>query len=427
MDTIYALASARGKAGVAVVRISGPDAFISVGRLCTLPPDHVAAVRTLEWRGDILDRALVITFGDRRSFTGETVVELHLHGSSAIIGATLHALDELGLRLARPGEFTRRAMENGNLDLAQVEGLADLIDAETEAQRRQAMRVLSGAIGALADSIKRHLVNAAAVMAAAIDFSDEDLPADLLDEISTDLVAARKTLVEALGGAGASERIRDGFEVAIIGAPNTGKSSLLNALVGRDVAITSPTAGTTRDVIEARMEISGFAVTLLDTAGLRDATDAIEAVGVARARQRAESADLRIILQQTDGNTDVPTKPGDIFVHSKADLCAAPVGAVAVSACSGSGIPELVAAIARELQSRTAHASSITRARHRLSMNRAIRSLDLALVELENGDDRIEIVSEHVNGAIRAMDSLVGKVDVEDVLDQVFSSFCIGK
>ncbi len=427
MDTIFALASARGKAGVAVVRISGPQAHAAVASLCALPQDRRAAVRKLVWRGEVLDQVLVIIFAAGHSFTDEAMAELHLHGSLASTAAVSNALIDFGLRIADPGEFTRRALENGKLDLSQVEGLADLIDAETEVQRRQAMGVFSGSLRVKADTIKAHLVRASALVAALIDFSDEELPGDLLKDIMGNIEFACGALAPEIHGVRIAERIRDGFEVAIIGAPNVGKSTLLNVLAGRDAAITSSTAGTTRDVIEVRMDIGGLAVTLLDTAGLRETDDPIEAVGVERARQRAAVADLRLVLVDDNTQDFHRLSPGDLLVRTKADLGAGPAGSLAVSALTGQGVAELIAAVSVELSQRAAGAATATRQRHRVAIEHAWGSLESARTELEHGAARLEIAAEHLRAATRALDSLVGRVDVEDLLDQIFSSFCIGK
>lgn len=424
MDTIFALASARGKAGVAVLRISGPLAHQAVLRVCgNLPRPREAALRRLEWNGILLDEALVLIFPEGSSFTGEAVAELHLHGSIAVVQSVLRALGEMdGLRLAEAGEFTRRALENGRLDLTQVEGLADLIDAETEAQRRQALRVMSGVIGRKASTWRTSLVRAAALVEATIDFADEDVPVDVTPEVGALLKGVLAELQGELAGSAAAERIRDGFEVAIIGAPNAGKSTLLNALAGRDAAITSEVAGTTRDVIEVRMEIHGLAVTLLDTAGLREAVDTVEQIGIARAITRAKAADLRIFLLSDQKMIDLPHHEGDIILRGKADL-----GNGDVSGLTGKGVPELIDAIGHALSQRSAGSSALIRERHRIAISRAIKALESALHELCSASSRIEIVADDIRQAIHALEALVGKVDVEAFLDEIFASFCIGK
>ena len=428
MDTICALASARGKAGVAVVRISGSLAHQAAGALCqALPPPRQAALRLLRHEGEVLDQALVLIFDAGRSFTGEAVAELHLHGATATVQAVLRVLTGFdGVRLAEPGEFTRRALENGCLDLAQVEGLADLIDAETEAQRRQALRVLSGAVGAQAEGWRVKLIRAAALIEATIDFADEEVPVDVAPEVLDLLDGVFEDLHRAAEGVQVSERIRDGFEVAIVGLPNAGKSTLLNALAGREAALTSEQAGTTRDVIEVRMDLEGLPVTLLDTAGLREAEDMVEGMGVARAIERAKQADLRVFLS-VDGllPADLAPGPEDLVVAGKADVSSG--AGLRVSGKTGAGISDLVTRITEILAKRAGGAAVITRERHRLAVLRAMRAMESARSEVLSGADRAELAAESMRDAIRALDSLVGRVDVEDLLDEIFSSFCIGK
>ncbi len=424
MDTIYALASARGKAGVAVLRLSGPAAHDAAVMLCgDLPPARRASLRRLVWNGVELDQALVLVFPQGESFTGEPSVELHLHGSLAVVQSVMRVLSGMpGLRLAEPGEFTRRALENGRLDLAQVEGLADLIDAETEAQRRQALRVLSGAIGRRAEEWRRKLIRAAALIEATIDFADEDVPVDVTPEVMDLTHDVLVDLRREVAGSHAAERIRDGFEVAIVGAPNAGKSTLLNALAGRDAAITSEFAGTTRDVIEVRMDIGGLAVTLLDTAGLRKTADPVEQIGIERALERAKSADLRVFLESGEDAPGIMPMPDDITLPGKAD-----VTGKGVSGKTGQGVPELIAAIGERLLARSAGAGLVTRERHRLAIERAIGAMESARVEIEKGAARAELAAADLRIAIRALEALVGRVDVENLLDEIFSSFCIGK
>jgi tRNA modification GTPase len=426
VDTIYALASARGKAGIAVLRLSGPKAHSAVAALTGhVPETRRATLRKVVWQGEVLDQALVVVFAAGASFTGEDIAELHLHGSAAVISSVLRALGGMqGLRLAEPGEFTRRALENGCLDLAQVEGLADLIDAETEAQRRQALRVLSGAIGQRAEAWRARLIRAAALIEATIDFADEDVPVDVTPEVLQIVDDLTNELGREAVGAQAAERIRDGYEVAIVGAPNAGKSTLLNALAGRDAAITSEFAGTTRDVIEVRMEIDGLPVTFLDTAGLREAIDPIEQIGISRAIERATAADLRVFLLTDDeAVVGIDPQPQDIVVRGKSDL--GPGGGI--SGKTGEGVAHLLQEIGRILGLRSADAGVITRERHRLAVLRAIRAMESARLEVMKGADRAEFAAMELRTAIRALESLVGRVDVENLLDEIFSSFCIGK
>ena len=427
MDTIYALATARGRSGLAVVRISGPGAVVAGVALCgSLPSPRVAGLRRLTWDGELLDEALVLLFAEGASFTGEAVVELHCHGGPAVVGAVLRALSEQpGLRLAEPGEFTRRALENGVLDLAQVEGLADLIDAETEAQRRQAVRVLSGSVGRKVEGWRSDLIRAGALLEATIDFADEDVPVDVSPEVLALIDGLMADLGREAAGVAAAERIRDGFEVAIVGAPNAGKSTLLNQLAGREAAITSEIAGTTRDVIEVRMEIAGLPVTFLDTAGLRDTEDRLERAGIERALARAEAADLRLFL--TDGSP-LPLEPvgDDLVVLGKADTKSG-ISALAVSGKTGQGVPELMARIGEVLSARVGSAGALVRERHRIAVTTAIGALAESRAEVVRDDSRVELAAEHLRQAVRALDALVGRVDVDDLLGEIFASFCIGK
>jgi tRNA modification GTPase len=323
MNTIFALASGKGKAGIAVIRVSGPDALSLFDHLsCKVPEPRKVAVRMLRAGDIVLDEAIVVYFPGPQSFTGEDIIELHLHGSQATVQAVLTALSGVkGFRPADAGEFTRRALENEKLDLAQVEGLSDLIEAETEAQRLQALRVLSGSLGRLAEGWRSNLIRASALLEATIDFADEEVPVDVMPEVRTLLEVTSRSLSDEIKGVGVAERIREGFEVAIVGRPNVGKSTLLNALSGREAAITSEIAGTTRDVIEVRMDLRGLPVTVLDTAGLREAEDRIESLGVERAIARAEKADLRVILlSRRDEPPPIEVHNGDILAVSKSDV-----------------------------------------------------------------------------------------------------------
>ena len=420
MDTIFALATARGRAGVAVVRISGPEAVACAGRLMRDVPAR--GLRSLRHEGDLLDEALVLSFPEGQSFTGEPVVELQLHGSPAVVQAVLGALGTGPARPAEAGEFTRRALENGRLDLAQVEGLADLIDAETEAQRKQALRVFSGALGDLSERWRRDLIRAAALIEATIDFVDEDVPVDVMPEVRELLHRVAIGMRAQIAGAQAAERIRDGFEIAIVGAPNIGKSTLLNRLAGREAAITSEVAGTTRDVIEVRMDIGGLPVTLLDTAGIREAADKIEEIGVERAISRARTSDLRIFLIDVDGAPPMDPEPEDLVLIGKMDEPRP--GVAGVSGKTGAGIDTLIARLSEVLSQRTLGAGVAIRARHRLAMAQALDLIEQVQTEDASPPD---ILAEMLRSAIHAVDMIVGRVDVEDLLDEIFLSFCIGK
>lgn len=428
MDTIFALATARGKAGLAVVRVSGPRAFEAAEALCGALPRSGRSLRQLrDSAGGVLDEALVLVFRGPNSFTGEDVVELHLHGSAAVIAAVIGALAAAGTaRPADAGEFTRRAFENGRLDLAQVEGLADLIEAETEGQRRQAMRVLSGALGERAESWRARLIRAAALLEATIDFVDEDVPVDVVPEVRDLLGSVAAELATEARGARLAERVREGFEIAIVGAPNVGKSTLLNRLAGREAAITSEMAGTTRDVIEVRMDLDGLAVTVLDTAGLREAESEIEGVGIERALARAAAADLRVHLVLEGQEPLIEVMAGDLVVRAKADRFAAG-DELAVSGLTGVGVDQLVNAISTELGKRSAGIGVAIRERHRVAMVRAVTYLEAAEQAMAGETMLVDLVAEELRSAVRAIDSLVGRVDVEHILDEIFASFCIGK
>ncbi|MEL7165669.1 MAG: tRNA uridine-5-carboxymethylaminomethyl(34) synthesis GTPase MnmE, partial [Pseudomonadota bacterium] len=342
MDTIFALATAQGRAGVAVIRVSGPQAFeVCGGLMSSLPSIRQAGLRKIvDADGAVLDEALVLVFSAPKSFTGEDVVELHLHGSVAIVSAVLRRLGQTEARMAEPGEFSRRALENDRMDLTQVEALGDLISAETEAQRIQAMRGYEGELSDRIAGWRADLIRAAALIEATIDFADEDVPVDVTPEVRALLDGVAAQVSQELSGFAAAERVRNGFEVAIIGAPNAGKSTLLNAMARRDAAITSERAGTTRDIIEVRMDVGGLPVTVLDTAGLRVATDEIEAEGINRAIRRAEAADIRVFLMDPGERFDLTPQEGDICLRPKADL--RPHDTDGVSGKTGQGVADLI-------------------------------------------------------------------------------------
>jgi tRNA modification GTPase len=430
-DTIFALATAKGRAGVAVIRISGTDAANIAEAL--VGPDLPRSGRTLrllrDGSGDILDQVLVLSFAKGASFTGETVVEFQCHGSQAVVAAVLRALSEQGQgRLAEPGEFTRRALENGCLDLAQVEGLADLIEAETEAQRKQALRVMQGALGDKVEYWRRDLIRAVSLIEATIDFADEDIPTDVSPEVLDLLDRVLADLEAEISGSYVAERIRDGFEVAIVGAPNAGKSTLLNVLAGREAAITSEIAGTTRDVIEVRMDLNGLAVTLLDTAGLRVTEDVIEKLGIERALDRANMADMRVFLTEDWAVSGLGLRPKDwdIVARSKADL-SGDMDGLQVSAKSGQGIDNIIENITSRLEKLSSGAQDAIRERHRVALQNAVRFLSSAKEYVNAGPEVSELAAAEMHEAITALNSLIGRVDVEHLLDEIFSSFCLGK
>lgn len=423
MDTIVALATARGRAGVAVVRVSGPSAFAVCTALAGgMPPLRNAALRALRQGDDLIDSALVLAFAGPASFTGEDVVEFHTHGSPAVVTALLAAiLAQPGTRAAEPGEFTRRAFHAGKMDLTEVEALADLLEAETEGQRRQAQRVLDGTTGRLVAAWRESLLDALALCEASVDFADEDVPVDLAPAARDLIVSLSAQIAQQIAGRAAAERLRDGFEVAIVGPVNAGKSTLLNVLAGREAAITSERAGTTRDVIEVRMDTRGLPLTLIDTAGLRATEDEIERLGIERGQARAAAADLRVYLT-APGEAPQPQHPDDLVVVSKADLWAQP----GISARTGQGIAALLDTIATRLAARTTDSALFSRARHFDRLARAQAHLDQAQTLL-TGAPQWEVAAEELRLALRALDGLVGRVDVEDVLGRIFASFCIGK
>lgn len=426
MDTIAALATASGRAGVAIVRVSGPQAWDVCQALAgRLPePRRAALCRLQDGAGELIDEALVLLFDQGNSFTGERVAEFQVHGSPAVVRALLNAVTaQSGVRLAEAGEFTRRAFEAGVLNLAEVEGLADLLTAETEAQRRLAQRVLDGTIGRFLEGMRQDLLHSLAMIEAALDFADEELPDDLAQDIEAPLLRVMSRLQQELAGRRASEQIRDGFEVAIVGNVNVGKSTLLNALAGREAAITSEWAGTTRDVIEVRMEIGGLSVTLIDTAGIRDTEDQIERLGIDRGQRRAQAADLRIYLKADPADEVVVQDPEDIVLLSKADLWQAP----GISGQTGQGIPALIEAIEARLMTRASNSSVFSRLRHFSKLQLAVSHLEAASGGLQQRDAGWELIAEEIRLAIRSLDGIIGRVDVEDVLGEIFSAFCIGK
>ncbi|MBL8559508.1 MAG: tRNA uridine-5-carboxymethylaminomethyl(34) synthesis GTPase MnmE [Hyphomonadaceae bacterium] len=446
--TIFALASGPGRAGVAVLRISGPDAGRAVAALTAraLPePRRAVRRRFHDAAGDIIDDGLLLWFPAPASFTGEDVAELQVHGGTAIIAALSEALSALGLRHAGPGDFTRRAFENGKLDLTAAEAIADLVDAETEGQRRQALRQMQGELAALYDGWRAQLLGALALIEAEIDFPDEDLPDALAARAAPEIATLVAAMDAHLADHGRGERVRDGYRIAILGAPNAGKSSLLNALARREAAIVSDTPGTTRDVVEVRLVLAGFPVWIADTAGLREASDAVESEGVRRALARALDADLRLAVVEAGATTLTPELAslvvgGDVLIVSKSDLdtrsADALVGALAdsleiaplhVSTKTGEGVDALIAQISARVAAdlTQTEAPVLTRLRHREAVTDARDHLVRAAAALKITG--AELVAEDVRLAARSLGRLTGRIDVEDVLGEIFSSFCIGK
>jgi len=452
-DTIFALSSGRPPAAIAVIRISGPRARAALETLAGRVPEPRKAglARVRDPGGEPIDEALALWFPGPKSETGEDVAELQLHGGAAVIAAVLDALGRIeGLRLAEPGEFTRRAFEAGQLDLTAVEGLADLIGAETEAQRRQAYRQLKGLLGARAETWRKRLIEALALVEARIDFSDEaDVPEDLVGPALAIAEGLRGEIAEALAGAARGERLRDGLVVAIAGPPNAGKSTLLNRIARRDVAIVSPIPGTTRDVIEVHLNLGGFPVTLLDTAGVRDSTDPVEQEGVRRTRARAAEADLVLWVSDARESGEGP-QPSDLRgidgqteiwrLQNKIDLIPENESKelkiktkiqnlsnkYKLSASTGEGFDLFIESLAKHAQSYFGQEPAlVTRERHRKTLERVAASLEAALREGVQG--REDIVAEELRAAAQGLGRLTGRVDVEDVLDTIFRDFCIGK
>jgi tRNA modification GTPase len=430
-DIIFALASAKGRAGVSVIRVSGKNSIFSIEKLLknTLPVDNKCLRKIYDADDNIIDEVLILTFKEKASFTGDETVEIHCHGSTAVVTYILQTLSNIkNFRIADPGEFTRRALENGNLDLTQVEGLADLIESETEAQRRLAIRSMDGALSSKVQQWRKDLIRAVSLIEATIDFADEDIPTDITPEVLGLINKTQSDIKSEIKGSFAAERIREGFEIAIVGPPNIGKSTLLNALAGRDAAITSDMAGTTRDVIEVKMDISGFAVTLLDTAGIRETTDKIEQIGVDRAKLRAKNADLRLFITHSGEPNDLKLNPeeNDIVVIGKSDLLNKS-DILAISGKSGEGLDSLLKEISDKLSRLSIGAQTATRERHRISMIKAQRFLDAGKLLIEDNLELSELASSEFHQGIQTLSSLIGSVGVEDLLDEIFSSFCLGK
>jgi len=377
---------------------------------------------------ELIDEALVLFFEGPSSFTGEDVLELQCHGSPAIVDKLCRILAEFDdVRAAIAGEFTRRALENERLDLSQAEGLGELIAAETEAQAKQAMRLYQGELSNKVSRWRADLLESVGLLEATIDFADEEIPDGLEDRVLASLHALKMHLSQEIDGAGAAGVIQNGFEVALVGRPNVGKSTLLNAIAGRDVAIVADVAGTTRDVVEVRIVLGGVPVTFLDLAGLRETDDEVEKIGVSRSRTRSEEADLRIFLVAT---SEIPVelgspRDGDIIALAKSDL-RPEVADFAVSGLTTEGVAELLSRVTKIVARRVVAASSLGVERHRNAVSDGYKFLCSAISSMERGAG-VETVAEELRSSLRAMDSVIGNVGVEDVLGEIFSRFCIGK
>lgn len=428
MDTIFAQATATGRAGVSVIRVSGPQAFDIASIFCHLPDVGQIGLRAVRGSdGALIDRAVVFCFENGASFTGERVVEFQVHGGLATVARLLSELSaQKGCRLAEPGEFTRRALENGQLDLNQVEALSDLIDAETESQRQQAIRVLDGSFGDAGERWRGKLLRAAALLEASIDFSDEEIPDDLSVEVIHLVEETRASISAILERSTVAAKIRTGFTVAIIGAPNVGKSTLLNSIVGRQAAITSDVAGTTRDVIECRVDLQGLAVSFLDTAGLRDSKDEIEKLGISKAYEMADAADIRVFLIEEEGEPlAITMRDGDIVRLNKGDERGLDVEAV--SGKTGQGVSELLNLIAELLAVKTPTDVVAIRERQITGLRAAESFLGRVLTLVQSDPLPFELASQELYFALSELDFVFGRIDIESVLDEIFSSFCLGK
>jgi len=435
-QTIFALSSGRSPSAIAIVRVSGPQARIALEQLAGKLPTPRTATRALlhASSGDGIDDAVVLWFPGRASATGEDVAEFHVHGGRAVLASLFAALSGIeNLRAAEPGEFTRRAFENGKLDLTEAEGLDDLIRADTDRQRRQALRQLKGMLGDRARDWRAAIIEASALIEAGIDFSDEgDVPAELIAPALTKVKALLTEIKDVLAAQGQAERLREGLVVAIAGPPNVGKSTLINQLARREVAIVSPHAGTTRDVIEVQLDLDGYPVTVIDTAGIRETDDPVEQEGVRRARARVAEADLVLWLADADGGEIAYRGDAPVWlVHNKIDLVGNRRGTGAVrefriSARRGDGLSDLIAALIRFAQDffGTTEGGLITRERQRRLLGDTAVALERSLAAIGQGE---ELAAEDLRSAAMSLGRLLGRVDVEDILDVIFREFCIGK
>ncbi len=404
---------------MSIVRLSGPASRQVAEDLAgALPEARYSYYRSIRDGGDLIDRALLVRFEAGASFTGEDSCEFHLHGAPVVVKRLEAALLARGLRRAEPGEFTLRSFISGQMDLAEVEGLSDLLAAETESQRKLAVEASTGALGRLAEEWREGLVHAGAMITASIDFADEEIPDEVAADVWQVVAGVRASIAAELAGFPARERLRQGFEVALLGAPNAGKSSLMNAIARKDVAIVTEQAGTTRDVVEFRADLRGLPVIFLDTAGIRETEDLVEGIGIGRARDRAADADLRIFLGSVPDEARDLICEGDLFVETKGDLTGI---SGAISSQTGEGVDLLLDQIFEILRERVATSGVASHARQAEAMQAAVDALDMP----DNAPP--ELLGGAMREALHHLQRLVGKVDVDDYLDRVFSTFCGGK
>lgn len=435
--TIFALATPPGKSGVAIIRISGPDAFSCIDQLTieAAPKARYAALRDLinPTTNQLIDKVVILTFPSPNSFTGEDVVELHTHGSKAVINLLINVLSSfVNFRLASPGEFSKRAFLNGKMDLTAAEGLADLIESETLIQQQQAMRQMQGNLANLYEDWKLKLIRILALIEAYLDFPEDDIPSEVIEQVNNEVDLLRKNIASHLNDNHRGEILRRGIHVAILGAPNVGKSSLLNYLAQRDVAIVSNIAGTTRDIIEVHLDLAGYPVTIADTAGIRESEDVIEKEGINRAHLKAENADIKIVIMAADDKHSLSPEissimdKNTIIVINKIDQDSLikHKNAIEISVKENIGLDLFLAKLSSEVSEKFSPSSYpiITRERHRRYLNDCLESLNCFTL-----DNQLELASEDLRLAARALGQIVGTIDVETILDEIFIKFCIGK
>ncbi len=430
-ETIFALSTGTNKAAIAIVRVSGEKVCLIIrGLVGSIPPPREAKLCYLAYNDDLIDQAIVIYFNANNSYTGEDMVEFHIHGSNAVIKNLSDILtNKFNISIAKPGQFTRRALENNRIDLSQAESILDLIESETKEQQKQALKLLSGAASNKTKQWRDKILRALALAEVMIDFSDEDVPkntrADINDQVLVLLDLFKKELINYKS----SELVRDGYDVTIIGKPNVGKSSLLNYLAGKQKAIVSEYAGTTRDIIELSLDLNGHRVNFFDTAGIHQSEDLVELIGIERTVEKARNSNMRIFLLENNDlveDFDLKVEPNDLLLKAKADIVEH-ASYRGVSGKTGKGVQEMLDLISINVKNATFGDSILINERHHNIIKNAYSSLLIVQQELNKADIQIEIVAEHLRITISQLDLLVGKINVEDVLGSVFSAFCIGK